>query len=69
MTETKPGGHFGRLWLACVLATTAIAQAQTAAETVLHSFGNFPHGAGVTLDSAGCRGGIRHGCFASLTAI
>jgi uncharacterized repeat protein (TIGR03803 family) len=57
MTETKPGAHAGRLWLACVLATTAIARAQTATETVLHSFGNFPNGANpygaLILDSAG----------------
>ena len=57
MTETKLGGHSGRLWLACALAVTAIAPAQTATETVLHSFGNFPNGANpygtLTIDSAG----------------
>src|SRR5580700_1449363 len=47
----------GLPWLACALATTAIAQAQTATETVLHNFGGTQKGAGpssiLIRDSAG----------------
>ena len=44
-----PGPHprqrTGLVWLACALAAMVTAPAQTATETVIHSFANFPHGA------------------------
>ena len=47
----------GLPWLACAIAITAIAQAQTATETVLHNFGGTQKGANPSAslirDSAG----------------
>jgi len=57
MRNRQNGGRFSKLlashlvrptrlvWLACTLAAIGAARAQTATETVIHTFGNFPQGA------------------------
>jgi len=64
------GQNRGWFWLVCALVVTGIAQAQTATETVLYTFGNFPHGTipyGTLIrDSAGnLYGTTNQGCSAN----
>lgn len=41
----RPARRTGLAWFACTLAAMGIAPARAATETVIHTFGNFPHGA------------------------
>ena len=44
-SRPRPGRRAGLAWFACAFGAAAVAQAQTATETIIQTFGNFPQGA------------------------